>query len=68
MNPIEKTAQTAIYGGSGTAVYFGMTANEWAALGGLLVAVIGLAVTWYFQRKRDKREQAEFERRMGMYK
>ena len=46
MNPIEKTAHTAVYGGSGTAIYFGLSANEWAAFGGLIAAVALLAIDW----------------------
>lgn len=45
---ITKAATTAQYGGSGAAVYFGLTANEIAAFGGLIIAIIGLAVNiWY---------------------
>lgn len=45
---IAKAATTAQYGGSGAAVYFGLTANEIAAFGGLIIAIIGLAVNiWY---------------------
>ena len=45
---ITKAATTAQYGGSATAVYFGLTANEIAAFGGLIIAVIGLIVNiWY---------------------
>ena len=32
------------------------TANEMAAIGGLVCAVIGLAIQWYYKRKADKRE------------
>lgn len=47
-NFIIKTATTATYGGSATAVIFGFSANEFAALGGLLIAFVGLIVaTWY---------------------
>jgi hypothetical protein len=67
MNPIEKVANGMTYGGSGTALWFGLTANEWMALGGFIVAVVGLLVTWHYQRKRDRREQAEFDRRMGLH-
>lgn len=49
-------SKVAMYGGSGTAFIFGLTANELAALGGLLVAIIGLIVTTWFQWRRDKRE------------
>ncbi len=45
---VTKAATTAQYGGSATAVYFGLTANEIAAFGGLIIAVIGLIVNiWY---------------------
>lgn len=50
---LQKTANAATYGGSGTAVFFGMTANEIAAIGGLIVAVVGLivsqAMNWWFK-------------------
>ena len=48
---VTKVATTAQYGGSGAAVYFGLTANEIAAFGGLIIAIIGLAVNiWYKQQ------------------
>ena len=48
---VVKAAHTATYSGSGAAVYFGLTANEVAAFGGLIVAVIGLIVTWYYKHQ-----------------
>lgn len=42
MAVVHKASTTATYGGSATALYFGLTANEFAAVGGLIVAVIGL--------------------------
>jgi hypothetical protein len=53
------------YGGGASAFVFGLTANEFAALGGIVVGVLGLLVQWYFNRRRDRREQAEFEARMA---
>jgi hypothetical protein len=45
---VVKAATAAQYGGSASAVYFGLTANEIAAFGGLIIAVIGLIVNiWY---------------------
>jgi hypothetical protein len=46
-----KAATTATYGGSAGAVYFGFTANEVAALGGLFIAIIGLCVNVYYKHK-----------------
>jgi hypothetical protein len=37
-----KASQVAAYGGSASAVYFGLTANEFAALGGLIVGALGM--------------------------
>ena len=49
-------AKTATYGGGASAVWFGLSANEWAALVGVLVAVMGLCVQVYYSRRRDRRE------------
>jgi len=55
---IAAAATKATYGGASGAVFFGLTANEVAALGGLGVAIIGLAVQItfkvlsYFELKR----------------
>lgn len=54
-------AKTATYGGGASAVVFGLSANEIAALVGAAVAVLGLAMQWYFSRRRDRRE-AEYHR------
>jgi len=46
---IAAAATKATYGGASGAVFFGLTANEVAALGGLFVAVIGLIVQIVFK-------------------
>jgi hypothetical protein len=49
-----RVAQTAMYGGGGTAVIFGLSPGQWQALGvmvGIVVGVGGLALTWYYKRK-----------------
>ena len=52
---IERAAQTVTYGGAGGAVFFGMTANEFAAVAGVLIGVVGLilqaGITIYFKRQ-----------------
>jgi hypothetical protein len=60
---ITKAATTAQYGGSGAAVYFGLTANEIAAFGGLFIAIIGLLVNiWYkHQHLQIAKEKAKSE-------
>lgn len=37
------------YGGAGGAVFFGLTANEFAAIGGLCIGVIGLIINIIFK-------------------
>ena len=49
-----------------SAVYGGLTANEIAAYGGLIVAILGLLIQIVFKVRSDRRE-AEFHReRMQM--
>jgi hypothetical protein len=52
---IERAAQAATYGGAGGAVIFGLSANEFAALAGVVIGLVGLvlqvAITIYFKRR-----------------
>lgn len=50
---IERAAATATYGGAGAAIFFGgLSISEWAALGGLVLALAGLVVrVWYEERR-----------------
>lgn len=50
----EVASSYATYGGSGSAIIFGMSANEFAALGGFAIALIGLCCNVFFQYKRHK--------------
>lgn len=56
-------AQAVALTGSGTAVLFGLTANEIAAFGGLAVAVAGLLVNIWFrwQSLQIERKKAGIE-------
>ena len=63
---VVKTATAAQYGGSSAAVIFGLTANEFAALGGLFIGVIGFFVNWWYKhqhlriakkRKQENRDE-----------
>ena len=46
---IAATAGKLSYVGSGGAVFFGMTANEFAAIGGLCIGIIGLIINVVFK-------------------
>ncbi|MBS0200304.1 MAG: hypothetical protein JSR70_07615 [Proteobacteria bacterium] len=43
--------------GSVAAVWGGLTATDIAAYGGLLIAVIGLCVNWYYRNLDNQRKQ-----------
>jgi hypothetical protein len=38
-----------------------VTSNEFVAGMGMLLALLGFCVNWYFKRREDKRQQALFE-------
>jgi hypothetical protein len=53
--PLIKTgAAVATYGGSAGAVFFGLKADEFAALAGVVIALLGLIVTWWYKHKHYK--------------
>ena len=49
-----KIASAATYGGSSAAVIFGLTANEVAAISGVVIAICGLLVNIYFKHQHLK--------------
>ncbi|MFK7088687.1 holin [Chromobacterium violaceum] len=57
-------ASKATYGGAGGSVAGFLLSNEFAVLVGLLVAVGGFLMNWYYRAKQDRREQAEHDARM----
>ncbi len=57
-------AKVSTYGGSAGAVFFGLTANEMAALGGLLIAAGGLLVSLFFQIRNDRRNNQRHQLEM----
>lgn len=57
--------KVSMYGGAGSALWFGLSAGEFAAVGGLAIGVVGYVTQLYFNRRRDRRESAEHEARMS---
>lgn len=57
----------ATYGGAGASVFGWFVSNEFAVLVGVVIAVGGFLVNWYYRHKEDKRRQEEHNRRMGLY-
>lgn len=52
------TAATATYSGAALAVYGGVSLSDWAMIVGILVAILGLCVNWWYQRKRTSDEKS----------
>lgn len=44
-----KTASVATYGGAGSAVFFGLSANEFGALCGVVIGFVGLIANIWFK-------------------
>ena len=72
INAITAASHKATIGGSIMALFGGITATELAAVGGLVLAVLGFAVNLYFQWREDRRKSEEhllrlaaFDRRIG---
>lgn len=62
---IAAVAQKFSVAGGSAALVGGLTANEIAAFGGLLIAAIGLAVQFYYKRKDDRRKTAQHNKFMA---
>lgn len=45
----------AVGGGTG-AVIFGLAASDFAAIAGVVIAVIGLCIQFYYKRRADRRD------------
>lgn len=54
----------ATISGGAAATFFGLTANEFAALAGVLLAALGFLVSFYFQFRKDKRDKLLFEEQL----
>ena len=55
------------YTGAGASVVGWLLSSEFGILVGLLLGVGGFLVNWYYRHKEDRRQQAEHDRRMGLY-
>lgn len=55
--------RATIAGGAG-ATFFGLTANEFAALAGVLLAALGFLMSFFFQFRKDQRDKTLFEEQL----
>ncbi|MRR49374.1 MAG: hypothetical protein EG825_00425 [Rhodocyclaceae bacterium] len=51
---LDRATSVATYGGSGTALIAGLTANDVAAIGGLAIALVALLVNVWFKHQHLK--------------
>lgn len=59
-------ATKAMYGGAGAGIGGFVMSNELLGVLGLLIALAGFAVNFYYRRKQDQREDREHQRRMRL--
>ena len=57
-----KTASVATYGGAGSAIFFGLSANEFGTLCGVVIGLIGLIANIYFKHQHLKIARKEAEK------
>ena len=54
-----KASSVATYGGAGSAIFFGLTANEFGALCGVVIGLVGLVANIYFKYQHLKLARKE---------
>jgi len=54
-----KASSIATYGGAGSAIFFGLTANEFGALCGVVIGFVGLVANIYFKHQHLKLARKE---------
>jgi hypothetical protein len=57
-----KASSVATYGGAGSAIFFGLTANEFGALCGVVIGFIGLVANIWFKHQHLKLARKEAEK------
>lgn len=61
-------ANKATFGGAAAGFLGWLAQVNWIGLAGVLIALAGLALNYYFQHRRDMREQAESAARIQAYR
>lgn len=62
---VELAAKIATYGGGAGALFFGLTASEFAAIAGVAIAAAGLVVQVIYTVRRDRREEKAMNNRLN---
>lgn len=61
---IVATSQKATVAGGGASFLGWVASIDWLAFLGIFIALVGLAINFYFSHQRNKREQKEHDLRM----
>ncbi len=64
---IASVGSKATYTGATTSVLSWVLSSEFGILFGIALGLGGFIINWYYKHKQDRREQAEHDRRMGLY-
>lgn len=75
---VASAASKGMYTGAGITLGGWWTSNEFLGIAGLLIALLGFMVNWFYKHRltmaeirameaKEAREQAEHNARMGMY-
>lgn len=54
MQQITNVSEKVTYSGAGSAVFFGIAAEFWGVIAGIVIGVAGLLVNWYYKHKAHK--------------
>lgn len=57
-----KASSVATYGGAGSAIFFGLTANEFGAICGVVIGFVGLVANIWFKHQHLKIARKEAEK------
>jgi hypothetical protein len=62
---VATVASKSTYAGAGASFLGWLVSSEFTIVVGIIVAIAGLAVNWYYKAKADRRGEAEHEARMA---
>lgn len=57
---VAPVANVATYGGAGGAIIFGLRADEFAAIAGVVIGLLGLLLKGYYERKRTRLQEEHY--------
>ena len=57
-----KVGQAMTATGSGAAVVFGLTLNEWGVVVGIATAILGLGMNFWFKWREDQRQEDYYQK------